>query len=271
MTASPAPVSPAPKLFIATTTADGIVLSAYVDALAQLLTRLHARGIATMFRTLDGRNIGAQRDRIVEGFLATDCTHLLFVDSDMVFAPDLAERLLAFDKDVIGPVYTKRALDVGRLLETVERSPAMPFEHALARTYSWNVRYRDEGVVVRGGLCRVAGLGGGFLLIRRSCFARLAAQGNVPRYAAEDGAPGRYGYFSEMREDERILDTDYAFCRRWIESGGEIWAYVDAEIRHVGDYAHAVPFLSHLWALTADREARGGPLPAGEPAGAPGP
>jgi hypothetical protein len=33
------------------------------------------------------------------------------------------------------------------------------------------------------------------------------------------------------------LSEDYAFCRRWLDMGGEIWARSDSRLTHLGTYA----------------------------------
>ena len=84
------------------------MLSDYVGSLARMMAQLHARGVSTDYRTIDGPNLVLQRDMLADAFLASDATHLLFIDSDMAFAPDLAERLLSFAKPVIGTIYPRR-------------------------------------------------------------------------------------------------------------------------------------------------------------------
>ena len=48
------------------------------------------------------RPVEVNRNCIVEEFLKTDCTHLLFVDSDISPSKNLIPRFLKYDKDVIG-------------------------------------------------------------------------------------------------------------------------------------------------------------------------
>ena len=54
-----------------------------------------------------------------------------------------------------------------------------------------------------------------------------------------------------MRDGEIVFDLDYAFCRRFAALGGEVWAYADAEIRHLGDNRSDLPFSAYLQALRA--------------------
>src|SRR3990167_9844428 len=48
------------------------------------------------------------REQVVKDFLQTDCTHLFFVDSDMLFKPDVLDALLVDDKDIVGAQYNRR-------------------------------------------------------------------------------------------------------------------------------------------------------------------
>lgn len=248
---------PATNLFIATPTADAIMLAGYVEALVRLSDHLDQAGIRHSYHTLDGADLVVQRNQLTHSFLTSDCSHLLFIDSDMAFPPDLADALLAADKAVIGTVYPKRMLDVAMLGRKLgERS----YPDALATTYGWNVRILGRSVATDDRFCRVDGLGGGFLLIRRDCFDTLLARTDVPYVIGDARRPKVRAFFRDMPLGEEVLDLDYAFCRRWIDCGGEVWAYPSADIRHCGDDRAGVPFARALGAL----ERGGGTIGAGE-------
>ena len=48
------------------------------------------------------------RNNLVEGALVSGCSHLLMVDSDMVFPPDTVDRLMEHQVHVVGAVYRRR-------------------------------------------------------------------------------------------------------------------------------------------------------------------
>jgi hypothetical protein len=245
-------MSPAPsKIFVATPTANGIMLSQHVGAVVQMITRLHAAGIGTQYATVDGPNLILQRDLLAHLFLQSDCTHLLWVDSDMSFEPGLCEKLLSFQKPLVGTIYTRRALDLGRLKSLL---PAHGFDHALALAYNWNVRLLGPRLEVTNGLCKVEGIGFGFTLIARACFEQLGQGDDCPVYESPLTGSKVHAFFRETTADNgALLDLDYSFCKRWVDLGGEVLAYVGANIRHVGDFRYGVPFASYLAALQASR------------------
>ena len=55
-----------------------------------------------------GPSITESRNVIVEKAQSINATHLLFLDSDNVFPPDVIDKLLKHDKDVVGATYLKR-------------------------------------------------------------------------------------------------------------------------------------------------------------------
>jgi hypothetical protein len=234
----------APSLFIATPTANGVAMTGYVEALAGMLIRLASKGVPVTFRALDGENLILQRNLLVREFLASDATHLLFVDSDLTFPPDLCDRLLATGKPFIGTAYPKRRLDLAALRSGMERSD---FQTSLALAYEWNIHLIDGRVTVSGAIAPVRALPGGFLLIAREVFDLLAATGEAPPMVG--GADAPRAFFREMRSGDDLIDLDYAICITYARCGGEVWLYLDAEIGHIGDDRTAPPFAALLQAI----------------------
>ncbi len=52
-----------------------------------------------------GYNTSENRNHIAAKSINAGCTHLFFVDDDMIIPPDTLDRLLAHDKDIVGGVY----------------------------------------------------------------------------------------------------------------------------------------------------------------------
>lgn len=238
------------KIFIATPTANGIMLSDYVVSIMAMSADLHGRGIGTVYRNIDGPNVALQRDMLAGEFLAGECTHLLFVDSDMAFPAELCSRLLDAGKRLIGTIYAQRRLDLPRLAKLLD---GRDFHDALALAHDWNVHLSDSTITVVDGLCRVDALGTGFLLIERACFTEMLERTEVPLYSATNHQVKLRAFFRELSEDGAVWSHDYAFCRRWTGAGGEVWADTNANIKHVGDFRFGMPFRAYLQALRTKR------------------
>jgi hypothetical protein len=233
------------KIFIATPTT-GNVLVEYANSLVATVQHLHRQGIETEYATFDGSSaIADKRDWLAHRFLkSADATHLLFVDADMAFDETLAATLLGFSKDVIGAIYPTRRLD----LKAYEAAAAQGNPNALALAHEFHyLGDENRQIHVTGDLARVAGLGAGFLMISRRCVETLSAR--AARYEAHDGE-NIAGIFARIpREGGRPWGEDFSFCRRWREAGGEVFAYIKAQIWHCGTMRHGVPFEQHLAAV----------------------
>ncbi|MFT8245078.1 glycosyltransferase family 2 protein [Roseomonas sp. BN140053] len=166
------------------------------------------------------------RNTLLAFFLASEASHLLFVDADIGFGAASVLRLLAHDRPLIGGLYRRKRLDrqdwvVGWL----------PSPDGSAR--------RDP----RTGAVEVAHLGTGFLCLRRDLVERMAAAHPNTRYRPdpEDGPPGPWrdrvhALFESGLDPEtgQYFSEDYLFCRRWRALGGEVWCDPAILLEHHG-------------------------------------
>lgn len=56
----------------------------------------------------EGYNTAENRNWITAQAVKAGCTHIFFVDDDMIYAPDTVEKLLSHDKDIVGAKYHVR-------------------------------------------------------------------------------------------------------------------------------------------------------------------
>jgi hypothetical protein len=161
----------------------------------------------------------------------------------MAFDEDLAFRLVGFDKDLIGAICTRRALDLAAYGERIREGEAP--DKALALAHEFVFLPEETGQIhVAGDLCRIAGLGAAFMLISRRCIETVSAGADA--YVSLQGQTVRAIFARIDRLDARPLSEDYSFCRRWRQSGGEVWADIKAQIWHCGTMRYGVPFERYL-------------------------
>jgi hypothetical protein len=250
------------NVLIGTPTAAGIVKVHYAHTIANTIRDLARNGIGVDYLTFDGPDNAIGRDYIASHMLEKGHSHLLFVDSDMWFDGALCRRMIALDKPLIGCIYAKRRLDF-RIVEQNLARASHRIDDALALSLEYNVVLPEGRLRVEDGLCRVHAFGMGAVLIQRHVFETMIEKGvsTLERAGAALGVAGpHYNFFAHVAgPDGAMLGEDYSFCQKWRqECGGDVWALVDADIRHVGDLAYGVPFLKRLNALAAA-------TPTGEP------
>ena len=89
------------KLFIATPMYGGMACGLYVKSCLDLQMTMMQYGVETKFSFLFNESlITRARNYLVDEFLRSDYTHMMFIDSDIHFDPNDIVALMALDKDV---------------------------------------------------------------------------------------------------------------------------------------------------------------------------
>ena len=240
------PAARAPFIYLATPCYGGIVNLYFMKAVLALQEACRERGVGLHIDLMGGDAlITRARSRLVTQFLAHPlATHILFCDSDIGFAPENVFRLLAADKDVVAAVCPLKHID----WEKARAGALAGVADLQAVSIGYVVRFLptpDHSVEVENGVAKVAYAGTGFLLIRREAMQRVVDA--HPELRAKMGDMSTDGLaaeavmvFDTMVEPEtgQYLSEDYAFCRRWRDLGGEIWADLEARLIHVGHAAY---------------------------------
>jgi hypothetical protein len=207
------------EILVAVPSYGGSLKVGCVESLLRLQDALRGSQIVTTFDFTSYAGIASVRNMFGSMVLGSTYTHLLFVDSDMVFAPEIVLKLLEVQVPLIGCFYSSRAVK-GSTIGFVQEPVAVP----------------------RSGLVKVDAIGMGLTLIESDCFRRLAETGEVPEWK-DHPFPGKVkgpllGFF-DAEPNGVYTSEDYSFCRRWQTLvGGEVWALVREDIGHVGDFEY---------------------------------
>lgn len=191
------------------------------------------------------------RNVLTANFLASDCTHLLFIDSDIAFTPRDVMRIVSHDQDVVGGIYPLKTMD--RDVKWCGNGLGQSFSNAAAEhtgdgSSSSSLNGEAPGAPVSAsrsevrpdGLQEVACIGTGFMCIARRVFKKLiAADGDKLRYQ-QDWPPHReeFAFWRQTVRDvngrRRFLTEDWNFCYRYRELGGRVFADTGVILRHAG-------------------------------------
>jgi hypothetical protein len=150
---------------------------------------------------------------------------MLFIDHDLVWAPDAVLRLLDATVGVRAGVYPSRSDPI-----------------------SYSVRWcADKPFLMddpETGLLEVAGVPGGFLMISRAAAEQMTAHYTDLNFYCKH-APNKTicGLFEAywMRDVEHDGETcnvklgeDFSFCQRWRDIGGKVWIDPRLTFGHIG-------------------------------------
>ncbi len=214
------------KIFFALAALGGQFQAPFVTSLFQLLPVLERNKIGTAMSTISFPDIEVARNYLVTTFfdLKPDCTHMLIIDADMGFSPQLIGDMISLDVDVAGVAYPRKGIAKGG---------GLSFIHG-------ELDRSEE----RNGFVRTDACGTGVMLIKRETIARMVE--TLPeivdetRFRASPFADRFERFltpFTKIRLEDRELSTDYSFCRRWVEGcGGEVWINTKHKVAHTGPF-----------------------------------
>jgi hypothetical protein len=235
------------KLFVATPQYGGMNCGLYMKACLDLQGICLQYGVQVKFSFLFNESlITRARNYLVDEFLRSDCTHLLFIDSDIHFNPQDVIALLALDKDVIGAPYPKKAIKWSSVKKAITKNPDME-AHLLEKVtgdYVFNPVKGTAQFSVTQPL-EVLEIGTGFMMVKREVFPKFAEAYPELKYKPDhvgqanfDGSRYIHAYFDTVidKVSERYLSEDYMFCQWWRNIGGQIYLCPWMKTSHIGTY-----------------------------------
>jgi hypothetical protein len=237
-------LSAAVNLVVATPCFGGQISVHYASSLLRL--QMLARGyrnlnLKVLFKDGDALITRARASLISQFLDDPGATHLLFIDADIGFDPEQVLRLIQSGADMSAAVYPIKRIDWDKVKTTIET--ARPNPAAAALHYVLEVD-DPNAVTEKGGFVRVRYAGTGFLMVRRQALEQMCAQYPQLKFKrdhsidAETVSENRFALFECMiAQDGTYLSEDFAFCKRWTDMGGEIWADLKSKLTHIGPMA----------------------------------
>jgi hypothetical protein len=230
------------KLVVATPCFGGQVTSIYASSIFALQRAVHGMAnleLKVLLRDGDAL-ITRARANLAAMFLDDpEATHFLFIDADIGFKPEQVFRLIECGADVVAGCYPIKRINWDKAARAIQSGRAdVP---AASLDYVLEIEDPDRIVVVNG-FTRVRYAGTGFLMIRRHVFEKMCAAYPALQFFREHSldaladSPNRFALFECMIDPatKTYLSEDFAFCKRWTDIGGEIWADLESRLDHVG-------------------------------------
>jgi hypothetical protein len=237
------------SIFVATPMYGGMNHGMFAKSCLDLQNMCLQYGIPIRFSFIFNESlITRARNYLVDEFLRSDSTHLLFLDSDIHYDPRDVIAMLALDKDVIGAPYPKKAINWDAVKAAIGRNPnieAGELEKVVGN-FVFNPVQGTEKFSVTEPL-EVMELGTGFMMVKRDVFAKFREAYPELHYKPDhvgqanfDGKRYIHAYFDTVIDhgvSDRYLSEDYMFCQYWRKIGGQVWLCPWMKTHHIGTYA----------------------------------
>ncbi|MEK6957772.1 MAG: hypothetical protein AABW99_02240 [archaeon] len=155
---------------------------------------------------IDNMYISMARQQTLNLFLESDCEYLFFLDSDMVFPPNIFDLLKEKDEDIISALYFSR------------NDPENPV-----------FRIHKDGKVMKvidypeNRIFKVDSVGMGCCLIKRKVIEKMT----------EDN-PGKFLFDTPQIDKNNCMGEDVFFCNLATKSGFEVKVDSSIIVGHVG-------------------------------------
>ena len=242
------------KLFISTPMYGGMCNGLYTKSCLDTQSLCQQYGVETRFSYLFNESlITRARNYLVDEFLRSDATHLMFIDSDIHFNPQDILTLLAMDKDIIGAPYPKKSISWGNVARAVQKNPNIPPGElaGIIGEFVFNPVAGTSQFSVLEPL-EVMEIGTGMMMIKKEVFKKFEDAYPQYRYKPDHGGNSQFdgsryihAYFDTIIDrgpdapgnSERYLSEDYFFCQMCRKIGIQIWLCPWMKTEHVGTYA----------------------------------
>jgi hypothetical protein len=207
------------KLFVATPMYGGQNNGLYMKACLDLQGICMNNGIEIRFSFLFNESlITRARNYLVDEFLRSGYTHLLFIDSDIHFDPQDILAMIALNKDIIGAPYPKKSINWKNIAVAMIRDPAVApgVLDALVGDYVFNPVPGTKQFRVTEPL-EVMEIGTGFMMVKREVFDKFKEaypkQNYKPDHVGQanfDGSRYIHAYFDTVIDNGYTYDDLYA-------------------------------------------------------------
>jgi len=244
------------KLFVATPMYGGQCAGMFCRSTNDLSALCAHYGIEVKFYYLFNESlITRARNYCVDEFMRSDCTHLMFIDSDIGFDAKDIITLLALalqddgknEYDIICGPYPKKCISWEKIKAAVDKGVADEDPNVLDNfvgDYVFNpvggqpqIKIDEPVEVMEGGT--------GFMLVRKNTFEKYKEAYPEFSYKPDhvrtehfDGTREIHAYFDCVIDPDsrRYLSEDYMFCQWSRKIGLKLWFCPWMKLQHVGTH-----------------------------------
>ena len=229
-----------PSVFLSTPCYGGLCLEGYAESLIRLQRTCAENGIEIVLDTTENESLvhRARNLSIARFLLENKQDFFMFIDADIHFDPSAVVRLIKSNHDVAVAAYPKKCIMWDSAEQYINSGKEGRDLARVAASLVMNFKYQQTQI--KDGFAEVLDGPTGFMLIKRDVFTKMHAK--YPELNCVNDHQNKdldeyVALFDCMIDpvSRRYLSEDYAFCRRWQQMGGQIYADCMTVLGHVGN------------------------------------
>jgi hypothetical protein len=220
----------------------------YTQALLEFQKNCFSNKIPVAFQLMKSSLVTQGRNLCVAGFLDSECTHMLFIDSDIDFQFNSIMKMIKADKEVISIPYPLKTFNSEKIFSMMKEGKITEHTQIQKNALMYPLKLPDpDDIQMKNGIVEVTHVPTGSMLIKRSVFEKMIKaypdlfikQGSIINGKLVD-KPNMWNFFDTWfdKETHTYLGEDFAFCKRWSDIGGKCYALASDYITHIGEYSY---------------------------------
>ena len=251
------------SIFVATPVHSDVSIH-YFKACLEFQKECFVRKIPVMFQVMKSSLVTQGRQLCVSGFMESNCTHMLFIDSDISFNYKMIERMINHDKEICLVPYPIKGTDHDKVKARILAGDTLS-PHLLGNQYTMSVP-DPTNVKVTDGFIEVERGPAGCMLIKKEVIHKLIKEYpefTINQHTLIDGKLVKrnhmYNFFDTYwnKDDKTYTGEDFYFCKLCKHAGIKMYALVDEYISHHGEYSYTGRLLDEFKKTDTSTEIEG--------------
>lgn len=218
------------RVMVAVPCWQGVQFHAYANHMSRLLAEMkesEKTGMEILLAPMSRSSIVPARNELVRSALKQDCTHLFFLDDDMLLPPRAIHRLVERNMDIVSGLC---------FLRTPPHFPSAFMDPDEEDGKIYYLKHWPENEPFR-----VDAVGSACVMIKTDVFRKIADmevkddEGNLLKPGkGEDGSDLWYLY-GKARPGENTVGEDIFFCKLARRAGYQVWVDPTIVVGHIGE------------------------------------
>ena len=243
------------SIFVATPVHDQCSIH-YAQGLLEFQKECIKRNVDVAFQIMKSSLVTQGRNLCVSGFIESGMSHMLFIDSDILFNAESIFKMIERDKDVISIPYPLKTLMWDKAFRKMQKGEIKKGDDIRKWLHTYPMKIENpNNVTVERGVIEVTHSPTGCMLIKRQVFDKMIKAYPDKQIVQKTVINGEYvdkphmwNFFDCIHDPETktYLGEDFSFCKLWREIGGKCYAFIDDPIAHIGEHQYQGRFADEL-------------------------